>query len=83
MGDEIIKSLFAVAAAIVGIAIVSVIVSSHSSTAGVIQAAGAALSTDISAAVSPVTGGGSSGLGGLGGLGNISSLGGGSGLVYA
>jgi PRD1 phage membrane DNA delivery len=72
MGDEIIKSLFAVGAAIVGIAIVSVIVSSHSSTAGVIQAAGSALSTDITAAVSPVTGGGSGlNLGSLGGALNV------------
>lgn len=71
MGDELIKSIFAVAVGIIGVAIISVIISHDSNTAGVIQAAGSALSTDIQAAVSPVTGGSGS-LGGL--LGNTMSL---------
>jgi PRD1 phage membrane DNA delivery len=47
--------------AIVGIAIVAVIVSNNAQTSSVIGAAGSAFAKDISAAVSPVTG--SSGLG--------------------
>lgn len=57
MGDKLIESLTTVAVAIVGIAIIAVLVSKSANTSGVIQSAGSALSTDISAAVSPVTGG--------------------------
>lgn len=47
-----------VALAIVGLAILAVIVSNNANTAGVISSAGSAFASDLSAAVSPVTGGG-------------------------
>lgn len=56
MGDHIINSLATVAMAIVGIAIIAVLVSRNAQTAGVITSAGAAFANDISAAVAPVTG---------------------------
>lgn len=58
--SELTKSLTAIATAIIGLAILSVIVSKQANTSGVIQAASAGLATDIQAAVSPVTGGSSS-----------------------
>ena len=56
MGDRIITEIFAVATAIVGVAVVAVLVAQKSQTASVIGAAGTALATDLKAAVSPVTG---------------------------
>lgn len=56
MSDHWINSAVTVAIAIVGIAILAVIVSQKSQTANVITAAGAAFANDISAAVAPVTG---------------------------
>jgi hypothetical protein len=64
--NEIWGGVVTIATAIVGVAILAVIVSKNANTSGVIQSAGNALSTDIGAAVSPVTGGG-----GLGGYGNV------------
>ena len=57
MGEKIIESVVAIATAIIGIAIIAVIVSRQANTAGVIQAGGSAFANDIAAAVSPVTGG--------------------------
>lgn len=47
--------------AIIGLAIVAVILSTKSATSGVIQAAGGALGGLLQVAVSPITGGGASG----------------------
>lgn len=47
---------------IVGVAIVAVLVSQRSNTAGVLQAFGGAFSQSLGVAVSPVTGGGGSSL---------------------
>lgn len=58
MGDNLITGLVTIATAIVGLAIIAVIVSKNAQTPAVIGAAGNALGSDISAAVSPVTGGG-------------------------
>jgi hypothetical protein len=52
-----LNGLLAVATAIVGLAIVAVLVSNSANTSGVITSAGNALSTGIKAAVSPVTSG--------------------------
>ncbi|MDE2104365.1 MAG: hypothetical protein KGL39_44415 [Patescibacteria group bacterium] len=52
-----ISAVVTVATAIVGIAILAVIVSRQSNTAGVIQAASSGFAQDISAAVAPVSGG--------------------------
>jgi hypothetical protein len=56
MGDRIVTDMFAVATAIVGVAIVAVLVAQKSQTASVVGALGTALSKDLQAAVSPVTG---------------------------
>lgn len=56
MGRQAIESLTAVAVAIIGVAIVSVLVSGQSQTAKVIQSAGSAFGGVIKAAVSPVSG---------------------------
>lgn len=50
------EQLVVVISAIIGLAIVAVLVSNNAQTASVIGAGGAALANDISAAVSPVTG---------------------------
>ena len=55
MGDRILSEIVTIATAIVGLAIVAVVVSNKASTANVITAAGNALSTDLKAAVSPVS----------------------------
>lgn len=52
VGDQIV----AVMTAIVGVAILAVLVSRNSNTAGVIQSAGGAFAQMLSTAVSPVTG---------------------------
>lgn len=57
MSEELIRAMVTVATAIVGIAILAVIVSKQANTSGVISSLGRALSEDIAAAVSPVTGG--------------------------
>jgi len=75
------EMIVTIATAIVGVAILAVLVSSKSNTTGVLQAAGSAFSNALGVAVSPVTGnavnlntsypGSSSnglGMGGLGGF---------------
>lgn len=57
MGDNLITGLVTIATAIVGLAIFAVIVSKNAQTPAVINAAGNALGSDITAAVSPVSGG--------------------------
>jgi hypothetical protein len=56
MADNLISSLVTVVTAIIGIAIIAVLVSNKAQTAGVIGAGGNAFSQAIEAAVSPVTG---------------------------
>ncbi len=57
MSDELIRSVVAVATAIVGLAILAVIVSKSANTSGVLTSAGTAFSSVLKAAVSPVSGG--------------------------
>jgi hypothetical protein len=52
------NAVVTIATAIVGIAILAVIFSSKSNTAGVLTAGGQAFANDIAAAVSPITGNG-------------------------
>lgn len=59
MGENAINGIIAVGTAIVGLAVIAVILSKQSNTSGVLTAAGTALSTGIKAAVSPLIGGGS------------------------
>jgi hypothetical protein len=57
MSDNIINSIVTIATAIVGVAILAVLVSRNANTANVLKAAGGAFSQSLGAAVSPVTGG--------------------------
>jgi PRD1 phage membrane DNA delivery len=72
MGDEIIKSIFTVAIAITGVAIIAVLVSKNANTSQVIQASGSAYSNALSTALSPVTGTG--GFGGFSGGAGLATL---------
>lgn len=64
MGDQLIASVVTVASAIIGLAIIAVLVSNNANTSGVVTSAGTAFANDIKAAVSPVSG---SSLGGFAG----------------
>lgn len=55
--DDFVKQLVTIATAIVGVAIVAVLVSKNANTANVISAAGSSFSQSLATAVSPVTGG--------------------------
>lgn len=57
MSESLINSVVSIGAAIVGLAVIAVIVSRNANTAGVLSAAGSSFSQAIGAAVSPVTGG--------------------------
>lgn len=67
-------AIVSIATAIVGVAILAVLVSQRSQTAGVIKAAGDAFSQALGAATGPVTGGGLTGFGNFGGLGGSISM---------
>jgi PRD1 phage membrane DNA delivery len=71
MGDQVISSVVTVATAIVGVAILAVLVSKQANTAQVLQAATGGFAQDLSAAVSPITGGGGLGSGFTGGGANF------------
>ena len=57
--NQLVASMASIATAIVGLAILSVIVSRQADTSNVIKAATSGFAADITAAVSPVTGGSS------------------------
>lgn len=57
MADNLFNSLVTIATAIVGVAILAVLVSRNSQTPAVIQSAGNAFSVALQAATGPVTGG--------------------------
>lgn len=74
---DALEPLVTIAVAIVGVAILAVLVSQKSNTAGVLAAAGSAFSNSLSAATGPVTGATAApvnniGGGGLGSIGNLS-----------
>jgi hypothetical protein len=56
MSDSLITSVVTVATAIVGVAIIAVLVSKNANTAGVLTAGGSAFSQALGTAISPVTG---------------------------
>jgi hypothetical protein len=62
MGDKAITSVVVIITAIIGVAIVAVLVSRQADTANVLTAGGKAFSSILQTAVSPVTGGGSGSL---------------------
>lgn len=59
---EFSTPIVAIVSAVIGLAIVAVIVGQNAQTSTVIQSSGSALSSIINAAVSPVSGGGTNGL---------------------
>jgi hypothetical protein len=71
MGEQLFTSLVSIATAIVGVAIIAVLVSKNANTAGVLSAAGGAFSQSLGVAVSPITGGGGTGFGAMSFTGNI------------
>jgi hypothetical protein len=72
MTDQLITSVVTVITAIIGVAILAVLVSKQSNTSNVIGAASKGFATDLSAALSPISGG--SGIGGSGFNFNIPTL---------
>ena len=67
MSESLVTSVVTVLTAIIGVAIIAVLVSRNANTAGVIQAGGGAFSQSLATALSPVTGGG--GFGSFSGFG--------------
>lgn len=57
-GNGAISAVVTIATAIVGLAVLAVLVSQRANTAGVLKAGGGAFAQAIGAAVSPVVGGG-------------------------
>lgn len=56
MSDQLIGSVVAIATAIIGVAIIAVLVSRNANTVGVIGAGASGFSQALSTALSPVTG---------------------------
>jgi PRD1 phage membrane DNA delivery len=57
MGDRVITDLFAVATAIVSLAVIAVLVSKSANTGTVVTSIGTAFASDLKAATSPLGGG--------------------------
>ena len=57
MGNQVIEGLVAIATAVIGVAIIAVLVGKNSQTSSVIKQAGSSFSSILQAAVSPVGGG--------------------------
>lgn len=73
MGNQLVNSVVTVAVAIIGVAIIAVLVSKNANTTGVINSASSGFSQSLATALSPVTGSSSSlGMGFPGGGGGIS-----------
>lgn len=70
MSDQFLSSIVGILTAIIGVAILAVLVSRQSNTSGVIGAFGSAFSSDLATALSPITGGGGSTFSG-GGVGQL------------
>lgn len=73
MSDQLITSVVTVLMAIVGVAIIAVLVSKNANTVGVLSAGSSAFSNALSTALSPVTGSGG-GFGSFTGGGSLPSL---------
>ncbi|HXT74610.1 MAG TPA: hypothetical protein VN785_12225 [Candidatus Angelobacter sp.] len=58
MGEKLVEAVVAIATAVIGIAIIAVLVGRQSQTSSVISSAGSAFSNIIRQAVAPVSGGG-------------------------
>lgn len=60
--NRTMEAIVSVLVAVVGVAIIAVLVSKNANTAGVVSSAGGAFSSILKAATSPVTGGGAPGM---------------------
>lgn len=70
MSEQLISSVFTVLTAIIGVAIIAIILSKNSATSAVLQSGGGAFSTVLGTALSPVTSQNSFNIGrGVGSLG--------------
>jgi hypothetical protein len=76
MENNLVNSVVTVLTAIIGVAIIAVLVGSNAKTSQVIQAGAQGFAQDLGVAVSPVTGGS-----GFGGIGGASFTGGGVGTI--
>lgn len=63
--NKLTEAVVTIATAIVGVAILAVLVSQKSNTSGVLTAGGNAFATSLNAATSPVSGGSTSGVAGF------------------
>lgn len=73
--NNALEPIVTIAVAIVGVAILAVLVSQKSNTAGVLAAAGSAFSNSLSAATGPVTGSTAAPVNNIGGSGSGSGFG--------
>jgi hypothetical protein len=73
MTDKVIEGIIAILTAVVGLAIISVLVSKNAQTGSVLSAGASGFSSILSAATAPVSG---NSLGGLPSLGGINGIGG-------
>lgn len=71
MGEQLITSVVTVLTAIIGVAIIAVLVSKNANTTGVISAGASGFSSALGTALSPVTGSG--GFGSFTGASGLSS----------
>lgn len=76
MENNLVNSVVTVLTAIIGVAIIAVLVGTNAKTTNVIQAAAQGLAQDLGAAEAPVTGGGLDSLSSFtgGGVGTISNF---------
>ena len=81
MGDKAITAVVSILTALIGVAILSILVSPASNTANVIRAAGGGFQCALATALSPITGGVNSGIAGLIGGGNCGGTSGLSGIT--
>lgn len=65
MSEQLVSSVVTVLTAIIGVAIIAVLVSKNANTTGVISAGGSAFAQDLGTAISPITGNNGFGFGGL------------------
>jgi hypothetical protein len=74
MSEQLITSVVTIFTALVGVAIVAVLVSKNANTSGVISAGASGFAQDLAAAVSPITGGSGSFSGFTGGNNGMMSF---------
>lgn len=71
MSEQLVTSVVTVLTAIIGVALIAVLVSRNANTSGVLSSGGTAASNLLSTAISPISGSSLFGLSGGGGLPNL------------